>query len=329
MPGEVWVYAECRDGRLMDVSIELLGGGRRLADKAKASLASIILTDNVGSLANELISYGADKVYVVEHPLLKTYQSDLYTDALSEAVSKYNPEILLIGATSIGMDLAPRVAARLKTGLSAHVVGLDIDEHGILKQVVPGFGGGVMAVVTCPKARPQMATVRPGVLPKPEKTDRRGEIIAVNVKISEDRIKAKTLKIVEEKPLGKPLEEAEIVVGVGLGGCKPDTFNLIKELAETLGAAIGGTRPAVDEGYITENQMIGQSGKTVRPKIHIALGASGAMQYMVGVMDSKTIVAVNKDPNAPIFKMCDIGIVGDLNDVLPILIEEIRQLRKT
>jgi electron transfer flavoprotein alpha subunit len=328
MPGEVWVYAECRSGRLMDVSIELIGGGRRIADKIKAQLASIILTDNVGYLANDLISYGVDKVYTVEHPLLKLYQSDLYTDIICKAVLQYSPEILLIGATSIGMDLAPRVAARLKTGLSAHVVGLDVDEYGVLKQIVPGFGGGVMAVVTCPKAKPQMATVRPGVLAKPEKTIRRGEIISIKAEISEEMIKARTLEIIEEKPLGKPLEEAEIVVGVGLGGCKPDTFNLIKELAETLGAAIGGTRPAVDEGYIKEDQMIGQSGKTVRPKIHIALGASGAMQYMVGVMDSKTIIAVNKDPNAPIFKMCDVGIVGDLNDVLPRLIEEIKKLRK-
>ncbi|MEM1545702.1 MAG: electron transfer flavoprotein subunit alpha/FixB family protein [Candidatus Methanomethylicia archaeon] len=329
MSGEVWVYAECRSGRLMDVSIELINGARKIADKIKSSTASIILTDNVGQLADELISYGVDKVYVVEHPLLRLYQNDLYTDIICEAVLKYNPEILLIGATSIGMDLAPRIAARLKTGLSAHIVGLDIDENGILKQIVPGFGGGVMAVVTCPKARPQIATVRPGVLAKPEKTSKKGEIINFKTEISEEKIKARTLEIVEEEPLGKPLEEAEIVVGVGLGGCKPETFKLIRDLAETLGAAIGGTRPAVDEGYIKEDQMIGQSGKTVRPKIHIALGVSGAMQYMVGVMDSKTIIAVNKDPNAPIFKMCDIGIVGDLNDVLPILLEEIKQLRKT
>ena len=328
MPGEVWVYAECRGGELMDVCIELIGGARRIADKIKSLVASIILTDSIGSLANELISYGVDRVYVVEHPLLRLYQSDLYTDIICRAVQQYNPEILLIGATSIGMDLAPRVAARLKTGLSAHIVGLDVDESGILRQIVPGFGGGVMATVTCPKAKPQIATVRPGVLAKPEKTSRRGEITTIKTEISEEEIRAKTLEVVEEKPLGKPLEEAEIVIGVGLGGCRPETFKLIGDLAETLGAAIGGTRPAVDEGYIREDQMIGQSGKTVRPRIHIALGVSGAMQYMVGVMDSGIIIAVNKDPNAPIFKMCDVGIVGDLNDVLPILIEEIKQLRK-
>lgn len=328
MFGEVWVYAECREGKLLDVSIELLEGGRKLADKIKVPLASLLITDNIGNMASELISYGSDKVYFIEHPLLKLYQSDLYTDILAKAIVKYNPEVLLIGATSIGMDLAPRVAARIKTGLSAHIVGLDINEQGILRQIVPGFGGGVMAVVTCPKTRPQIATVRPGVLAKPEKREKSGDILPINVDVDERKLKAKTLMIVEERPMFKQLEEAEIVIGVGLGACKPGTFKLVEELAEISGAALGGSRPAFDEGYIKDNQMIGQSGRTVRPKLFMSLGASGAMQYVVGFMDSKVIVAINKDESAPIFKMCDIGIVGDLNEILPALIEEVKQLKR-
>ena len=324
--GEVWVFAEQRNGILQDVSIELLNPGRKIADTLNTKLSAILLCSKTGNLADELISYGADKIYVVENKLLEYYQSDLYTYVIAKLCEEYKPEVLLIGATYIGMDFAPRVAARLKTGLSAHIIGLEIDpKTKLLKQIVPGFGGGVLAVVTCPNTKPQMATVRPGVFTKPEKRGREGEIVKVDIPLTEDIIKAKTLKMVQEIPKGKKLEEAEVVIGIGRGACKSEIMKNVYELAEILGAAIGGTRPALDEGYIKEDQMIGVSGKTVRPKLHIALGVSGAMQYMSGVLDSKVILAINKDPNASIFKLSDIGIVGDLKEVLPILIEELRK----
>lgn len=327
MAGEVWVFAEQRNNVIQDVSVELLNPGRKIADELGVNLCSVLLGHNLGNLPDELIEYGADRVYVVEHPLLAIYQSDAYTHVLSELCRRYSPDVLLVGATFIGMDLAPRVAARLRTGLSAHIVGLEVDkETKLLKQIVPGFGGGVMAVVTCPKTKPQMATVRPGVFTKPEKSPgREGEVVKVEVPIDESMIKAKTIKMVQERPAGKQLEEAEVVIGIGMGACNPEIMRHVGELAKILGAAIGGTRPAVDEGYIKEDQMIGVSGKTVRPQLHIALGISGAMQYMTGVMGSKVILSINRDPNAPIFQMSDIGIVGDLKDVLPKLVEELKK----
>lgn len=326
MAGEVWVFIEQRENIIQDVSIELLNPGREIADSLGTSLAGVILGHNIKELSSEVISYGADKVYVVEDELLRLYQSDAYTYVLAELCRKYKPDILLIGATYIGMDLAPRVAARLKTGLSAHIVGLEVDrETGLLKQIVPGFGGGVMAVVTCPKTKPQMATVKPGVFTKPGKRDREGEVIEEDIKVPPDIVKSKTIKLVQKRPVGKRLEDSDIIIGIGLGACNPEIIKYVNELAEILGAAIGGTRPAVDEGYIKEDQMIGVSGKTVRPQLHIALGISGAMQYMTGVLDSKVILSINKDPNAPIFKISDIGIVGDLKKVLPILIKELRE----
>ena len=329
MKGEVWVFIEQRNNIIQDVSIELLNPGRDIASALNVPLAGVLLGENVEKLANEIISYGADKVYIVDNNLLSIYQSDAYTYVLTQLCKKYNPDILLVGATYIGMDLAPRVAARLRTGLSAHIVGLEIDkETGLLKQIVPGFGGGVMAVVTCPKTKPQMATVKPGVFMKPQKVEREGQIIKEDMEIPKNIIKAKTIKLIQEKPVGRRLEESDIIIGIGMGACNPEIMKYVNELAELLGAAIGGTRPAVDEGYIKEDQMIGVSGKTVRPKLHIALGISGAMQYMTGVLDSKVILSVNKDPNAPIFEMSDIGIVGDLKKVLPILIEELKQYLK-
>jgi len=324
----VWIFAEQRKGKLLDVSLELLGGGRELANKLGVDLSAILFGHDVSKLAKELIAYGADNIYLINHPLLEFYQSDAYAKVMTDLVNQHKPEILLVGATAIGMDLAPRVAVKLETGLSAHVVKLEIDEKRQLRQIMPGFGGKVMAVVVCPNRRPQMTTVRPGVFRKPARDEsRRGDIVKVEVDITEDDLRARTIQLVEEKPKEKPLEGAEIVVAGGWGMRAVGGFKPVRELAELLGASVGGTRPALDEGWIVEEQMIGQSGKTVRPKLYIGLGISGEMHHTVGILDSEVIVAVNNDENAPIFQVADVGIVGDLRDVLPHLLKEFERTR--
>jgi len=319
----VWIFAEQRKGKLLEVSLELLGGGKELSNKLGVDLSAILLGHNVSKLAKELIAYGADKAHLVSHPLLELYQSDAYAKVVTDLVNQHKPEILLLGATAIGMDLAPKVAVKLKTGLSAHVVKLEIDEKRRLRQIVPGFGGKVMAVVVCPTCRPQMTTVRPGVFRKPARDEsRKGNIVKVDVDITEDDLRARTIQMVEEKPKEKPLEGAEIIVAGGWGMRAVGGFKPVRELAELLGASVGGTRPAVDEDWIVEEQMIGQSGKTVRPKLYIGLGISGEMHHTVGILGSEVIVAVNNDESAPIFQVADLGIVGDVREVLPQLLKE-------
>ncbi len=329
MTGDVWVFTEQRNGRLLEVSFELLGGGRKIAEKLNVSLVAVMFGFNVENLAKELISYGADKVYLVENPALNVYQHDVYAKVLTDLAVKHKPEVLLLGATSVGRDLAPRVAAKLKTGLCAHITDLVVGEDGILRQVVPGFGGNVMAVVTCPKTKPQMATVRPGVFRKLEKDEnRKGEIEKVSVDVDLEKLPIVTLKMVEEPPKEKPIEQAEVIVAAGWGVRSKESFKLVQELANVLGAGLGGTRPILDEGLIHESQMIGQSGKIVRPKLYVGVGVSGEMHHTIGILNSDIIVAINNDPNAPIFEFVDIGIVGDANEVLPILIEKLRKKEK-
>jgi len=323
----IWVFAEQRKSKLMEVSLECLGGGKQLAEKLDIDLSAVLIGYNVEELGRELIAYGADNVYMIDHPLLGIYQSDAYAKVTADLIHEHKPEIFLLGATSIGMDLAPTVAAMLNTGLSAHVTGLEVDEKRQLRQIVPGFGGKVMAVVVCPNHRPQMATVRLGVFKKPMRDEsRRGNIVKVEVDITEDDLRDKTIRMVEEKPKEKPLEGAEIVVAGGWGMRAVGGFKPVRELAELLGASVGGTRPALDEGWIVEEQMIGQSGKTVRPKLYIGLGISGEMHHTVGILDSEVIVAVNNDENAPIFQVADVGIVGDLREVLPRLLKEFEKI---
>ena len=323
----VWVFVEQRKGKLMEVSLECLGGGKQLAEKLDTDLSAVLVGHNIEESARELVTYGVDNVYVVDHPLLGMYQSDAYAKVVSDLICEHKPEILLLGATSIGMDLAPTVAAMINTGLSAHVTWLEVDEKRQLRQIVPGFGGKVMAVVVCPNRRPQMATVRPGVFKKSMRNESRmGNIVKVDVDISEDDLRARTIEMIEEKPNEKPLEGAEIVVAGGWGMRAVGGFKPVRDLAELLGASIGGTRPAVDEGWIVEEQMVGQSGKTIRPKLYIGLGISGEMHHTVGILDSEVIVAVNKDENAPIFQVVDVGIVGDLREILPCLVKEIKKL---
>ena len=326
----VWVWTEQRNNRLMEVGVELLGKGLELSERLNVKLETILIGNQTGKLADELMAYGADTVYMIEDPRLQTYQSDVYANVLADLIREHSPDILLIGATNIGMDLAPRVASKVETGLTAHCVDLCIDEdNGIpyLAQVVPGWGGNLMVKIVCPEKRPQMATVRPGVLEKPARNEaRKGEIIKVTPDIKDGDFKVKTIEMVEEKALGIPIEEADTVVAGGWGLFSAGGFKPVEELAEVLGAAVGGTRPAVDKEWISDDQMIGQSGKTINPKLFISVGASGAMHFTTGFLRSKVIMAIDQNPDAPIFKVSDIGLVGDLREILPYLIEELKNV---
>lgn len=330
-PPEVWVWAETRGGKIARVSLELLGKGADLARGLSGKLAAVLIGNDLAEMSRELIAHGADKVYVITDPRLDYYQSDVYARLMADLIHKHQPEIVLLGATSLGKDLAPRVAARVKTGLTAHCVDLYLEQvagRPQLAQVVPGWGGNIMLKIVCPEKRPQMATVRPGVLEKPERDEtRRGEVIQVAAKIRDEDFKARTIEMVEEKVVGVSLEEAEVVVAAGWGQCSAGGIEPAKELAGILGGALAGTRPVVDKGEISEEQLIGQSGKTVSPRLFISLGASGAMHFTTGFLKSKVILAVDRNPEAPIFQSCDIGIVGDLNEVLPCLMAELKVFR--
>ncbi len=326
----VWVVAEQMDGRLRNVTLELLGAGRRLADKLGEELYAVIIGYRVRELADVLAEYGADKILVADHKLLERYSTDGYAAVLYDMISNYKPSIVLLGATMNGRDLAPRVAARLKTGLTADCTGLDINSAGQLVQTRPAFGGNVMATILCPRTRPQMATVRPRVMkmPKPE-PGRTAEIIDYPVKIEASDIRTKILEIVREvHEETANIEEADIIVSAGRGIGSKENLSLIRELADVLHAAVGGSRAIVDLGWLPHHQQVGQTGKTVSPKLYIAVGISGAIQHLVGMQTSETIIAINKDPEAPIFDVADFGIVGDLFEIVPALTRQLREALK-
>ena len=323
----VWVFAEQRDGEIQDVVYELLTKGRELADKLGAELAAVLLGHKVESKAQDLIAWGADTVYVVDDERLREYNTDLYTDAFVELTRKHRPEIVLAGATSIGRAFVPRVAVRLRTGLTADCTGLEIDdEKRILLQTRPAFGGNIMATIICPDHRPQMATVRHKVMKKgnPDPS-RRGRIVVEKVPLRDSR--ARIIEVRHEMGEQVNLAEADIIVSGGRGLGKPENFALIRELAKELGAAVGASRAAVDAGWIPAYHQVGQTGKTVCPKLYIACGISGAIQHLAGMSSSDTIVAINKDPDAPIFNVADYGIVGDLFEVVPAMIKILREGR--
>ncbi len=320
----VWVFAEQRSGELMDVAIELLGEGRRLAEEVGCELSAVLLGDDVRGLSEELFAFGADKVYLSENENLKQYTTDGYTKVLSQMIETYKPEIVLFGATHIGRDLAPRVAARVDTGLTADCTKLEIDpEEKGLMQTRPAFGGNIMATIICPKHRPQMATVRPGVMEKAERSRKREEQELIEYKndVTPEDIRIKILDVVKAGKASVNLADSEIIVSGGRGLDKKEGFELLEKLAEKLGGVVGASRAAVDAEWIDHDHQVGQTGKTVRPELYIACGISGAIQHIAGMQSAKTIVAINKDPDAAIFKVADIGIVGDVYEVLPKLIE--------
>jgi electron transfer flavoprotein alpha subunit len=321
----VWVFAEQRDGRFKGVAYELLSRGRELADTLGTELGAVCFGHGIGEV-DELIAYGADKVYLVDNPALAQSQEDLYTGQLVELIKRHKPEIVLAGATSLGRSLIPRVAAILRTGLTADCTELEIDpDRRLLLQTRPTFGGNIMATIICQTKRPQMSTVRPRVFKK-NKSDKSREGQIIKVDLDNERITSRTklLSFVEDITERVKLEDADIIVSGGRGLGKAENFKLLEELAAVMGAALGSSRPPVDDGWIPYSHQVGQTGKTVCPKLYVACGISGAVQHLAGMQTSDIIVAINDDPNAPIFEVATYGIVGDLFQVVPMLIDRLR-----
>ena len=321
----IWVFIEQEEGCPSEVSLELLTAARCLAEKKKMEICAVLLGDGVEAIAESLPGWGADRIYLANHPALKRYLAIPYMKIISRLVLEKNPDIFLLPATCLGSDLAPRIAARVATGLSAHCTKLDLNEKGELMQVVPAFGGNVMATILCPSHRPQMATVRPGVFRKGDRQEKEGKIERIAVELSPEDMQQKVLKVHYEKKAAQAIEEAEIVVAGGAGIGKADDWKWVEKLAKVINGAVGGTRPPLDEGWIHEDQMIGQSGKTIRPKLYLGIGISGVIQHTVGIQDAKTIIAINSDPIAAIFETADLGIVGDYRKIVPLLIEELQK----
>ena len=326
----LWVFIETDEGKAKNVGYELLNPGRTLADKLGQQLVAVVMGKGVRPVAQQAIAYGADTVLLVEGEEYNNYNTDAATYAMVSLIRKYNPYIVFYGATSNGRDLGPRVACELETGLTADCTGLDIDsETGLLLSTRPAFGGNLMANILCPNTRPQMSTVRPGVFKKPVPDPaRQGTIVEEDIHIAQDQIRVKLVERVKEVSESVNLEEADIIVSGGRGLKAAENFSLIRELASVLGAQVGASRAAVDAGWIPHAHQVGQTGKTVAPKIYIAVGISGAIQHLAGMSGSKTIVAINKDPNAPIFGVADYGIVGDLFEVVPALTAELRKYKE-
>ncbi len=324
----VWVFAEQHKGNIASVALELLGEGRKLADKRKTKLSAVLVGDGIRNRANDLIAHGADIVYTADDPALKDFNDDSYAAIVTTLARQHKPEIILAGATAIGRSFFPKVASSLYTGLTADCTALDIDpESGHLHQTRPAFGGNIMATIVTPNHRPQMATVRHKVMkPAPRDASRTGDIIDVKYAQSGD-LRTKVIKTVEDAGETVNICEADIIVsgGRGLGSAK--NFALVAELAKTLGGAVAATRGAVDEGWIPYPHQVGQTGKTVCPKLYIACGISGAIQHVAGMQSSEVIVAINRDADAPIFNVATYGIVGDVHEVVPVLIKKIREMR--
>jgi electron transfer flavoprotein alpha subunit len=322
----VWVWVEQLNGQASSISWEMMGEGRKLADKRGTILTACVLGYEAEPLAKQAIAYGADRVFLVDDPTLKVYRTDPYARILVELVKKYKPEIFLLGASTRGRDLAGAVATYLYTGLTADCTGLEIEEgSNLLLQIRPAFGGNIMATIKCPHHRPQMATVRHHVfeMPAPDES-RQGQIIREKAVLLEEQIATKVLDLIVEKNEVN-LADAKIIVSGGRGVKGPEGFAILHELAEVLGGAVGASRAAVDAGWISYAHQVGQTGRTVRPDLYIACGISGAIQHQAGMRTSKVIVAINKDPEAPIFQIADYGIVGDLFTVVPALTRALRR----
>ncbi len=333
--GEVWVFAEQHGGKLEETPLELMSKARHLADTLKVRLGVLLLGDGVKELCPRLIQYGADKVYLVEHPLLGTYQTNSYAKAILGLIEKHKPQIVLYGATVSGRDLAPRIASAAKAGLTADCTDLQIGDHkvgkdgevheNLLFQIRPAFGGNIIATIINYDRWPQMATVREGVMPMPEPSvNHHGVIVTETVSVAQDDL---PLEILQEHKRAKKvdLKAARVIVAGGAGVGSKDNFKLIWNLANCLGAAPAATRPAVDLGFIDHDHQVGQTGTTVRPSLYIAVGISGAIQHQAGMSQSQKIVAVNSDPDAPIFSIAHYKIVGDLNEVVPRMIKAIKE----
>ncbi|MBH0156691.1 electron transfer flavoprotein subunit alpha/FixB family protein [Fictibacillus sp. 5RED26] len=323
----IWVFIEVKDGEVVPVSLELLGAGKELAEKRGTELAGVLIGENVTHLADTLYEYGADTVYVYDDTIFKNYRTESYMKALLECCQKHKPEVILYGATSTGKDLASAVATDLPTGLTADSTILDIEEDtGLLLASRPAFGGNIMATILCKKYRPQMATVRPKVMkaltPEPGRT---GQLIEETASIKEEDIRTKVLEIVQFTTQKVRIDEADIVVAGGKGLGSEKGFQVIHDLSETLGGAVGASRDVVEAGWVEHHHQVGQTGLTVTPKIYFAIGISGAIQHIVGMQNSGLIIAINNDPEAPIFQSSHYGIVGDAFEIVPLLIQQFKQ----
>lgn len=327
---DFWVFVETNeDGTAKNVGIELLTPGRELADAQGGKLVAIVIGSNVDAAVEAAGKHGADQVIVVDGSEYKSYTTDAYAIALTTLIEKYGPLSMMIGATNNGRDLGPRVSCRMETGLVADCTALGIDEEtGKVAWTRPAFGGNLMATILCPEHYPQIGTVRPGVFKKSDETENKAEIIKEDIHVEAEKIRTQILEILNDMDGEKvDLENADIIVSGGRGVGGPEGFEPVRELAKVLGATVGASRAAVDSGWISHAHQVGQTGKTVAPKLYIACGISGAIQHQAGMSGSDCIVAINKDPDAPIFDIADYGIVGDLFEVLPILTEEIKKSR--
>ncbi|MFH2220544.1 MAG: electron transfer flavoprotein subunit alpha/FixB family protein [Pseudomonadota bacterium] len=324
--GPVWVIAEQIDCRILPVSFQLIGQARILADALKTPVEAVLLGDRMDEQSRQLFAAGVDRVYLGNAPSLAYYQPEIYTDMIVDLAKERRPEIVLIGSSAMGTELAPLVAARLGTGLAAHCIDLVLDDNQFLEQKIPAYGG--LISIVCPEERPQMATVAAGVFPHPEPDETRtGEIVRLEIP-DQTHCRVQTLEIVREEPEGVPLESASIVVAGGAGAGDPEGWRIIAELSRTLNAALGSTRPAVDEGWTALETMIGQSGKMVSPELYIGVGLSGELQHMVGIAGARVMVAINSDPGAPVFEQVDYGIVDDCREFVPVLIDKIKEYRE-
>jgi electron transfer flavoprotein alpha subunit len=327
----VWVFVEQTEGEAARVSWELMGTGAQLARSLGVELCAVVLGEGVERLCAEAFSYGADKAYLLDHAVYRHYRTGPYFDALCHLIERYKPEVVLMGATGMGRDLAGAVATRVGTGLTADCTGLAIDDKRNLMQTRPAFGGNIMATIMCDRFRPQMSTVRPHVMPMPERVaGRSGEIIRERFAVPEGSVFTRVLEIIRDQKGEERLDiaGAEFIVSGGRGLMAKENFALLRELAEELGGVVGASRSAVDAGWIAPDRQVGQTGKTVRPKIYIACGISGAIQHLVGMQDSDLVIAINRDREAPIFEVASYGIVGDLFQVVPALTESIRAFKR-
>src|SRR5690554_3523423 len=324
----VFVFIEQRDGNLQSVGLELMGKARDLAKELSEEVYAVLMGYNIEDKATELIEYGADKVIIMDSIELKEYSTEAYTQGLCKLIQERNPSIVLIGATTIGRDLGPRISARITTGLTADCTRLEISEDKELLMTRPAFGGNLMATIICPDHRPQMSTVRPGVMRSlPRDRSRKGVIEKFEISFNKDKFRVRIKETIKEKTNMIDITEAKILVSGGRGIGNKEGFENLNQLAQTLGAEVSASRAIVDSGLIDHNRQVGQTGKTVRPDLYIACGISGAIQHIAGMEESEFILAINKDRYAPIMQMADLGIVGDAKDIIPALNERLKSLK--
>jgi len=326
---KIWVFVEQREHHVPEVGFELLAKARLLAASVQWKVAALLIGYQLGPLADRVMSYDVDEVLVADDSLLEHYCNQAYVKAVESAIRQYEPQVLLLGATAMGTDFAPKLATRLRTGLSAHCIDLDVTPDGQLLSVVPGWGGNIMALVSCPRTRPQVATVMPGVFEMPKPGEAHGKIISLHSQLTPEDLPYRIVEMKREEAPQSGIETAEVVIAGGWGIGNKSDWKTVNDLAVALNGAVGATRPPVDEGWADEKQMIGQSGRTVCPRLYVGIGISGHMHHLVGLKSTELTVAINSDPNAPIFEHCDLGVVGDFREIVPPLIEAIKGYTRT